>query len=490
MEDLEEDIIGQNLPKDEAWLKIELLREHDHWLPWQPDLEKGQSEDDCEDPERLVVFDDVKPVIFEVSKGFHFQLVLAFLEFLSFTSTKFELSVFENSVKGLEETADSLVESYSENVIGQRINLVVKEIAVNLLQQLRSYFCRRANTVLTLHLLEIQLSQYGHMETLSKTDKKEMRKILKYVLKEEQNRSNLKLWCAYIDLERIIGKPGESKGVAETALTMHGGKQVDSISEESVGLISLYGTYCEILLGFLPHKPKSMLPKLPPVSGDIKKVVIFVLSGMMEGKAFKSGETDPEKITGSKVLKMSSLFLKEIDALIEVIKSNSQNEFTLEKLLHLSWCQTFFTYCTCGLEASLKILSDVIKKLENASTGNGVWYHKQLHERKLRLILYHMAVTPSPLSNLRHHLDMALDKYPNDLTFLSLFVDIEEKSRVTGSFNRSFDRWCRTLESPEATLMAVTHHCELLKELKASGKSITNKSSYKKKEEVFFHQNF
>lgn len=458
------------MSKDSTWLEIELLRERHHWLPWQPDLEKGQTEEDCEDPERLVVFDDIKPVIFNVSKPFHYQLVLGFLEFLDVRSEK-QSSIFKTFLENLEEYPDYLWKSgFKQGVLEYGKDVSVKEMAVNFVQQVLPYFTKKQNTALTLYLVDIQLSAYGSRDNLSKFDKKEMRKVLKNILKEEQNRNNLAIWCAYIDLERCIGKPGEAQGIVETALSMYGGKCITEETSENVnGLISLYCLYCETLLNISPNVPKSLLPKVKPVSGDVKKAVMSALAKMLNAETF-TPKFNPDHLKGAVILKLSASFSKHVGALYVSLKENSGDETVLEKLQKLCWCYSLFSYCSSGLETALKVYKDVIDNVENTTDEHAlVSCVKHLHLDKLRLILYHMSVTSSPLSLLRKHLDLALKKFPEDEVLLSLFVDIEKKSRITGNLYRCFDRWCRVVEHPQCALIAVNHQCEFLQELRTEG---------------------
>lgn len=53
-EEEEEEVKDRSLPRDAVWLDVESSREAAHWLPWRPDKTKGQSEEDCEDPDRQV----------------------------------------------------------------------------------------------------------------------------------------------------------------------------------------------------------------------------------------------------------------------------------------------------------------------------------------------------------------------------------------------------------------------------------------------------
>ena len=76
-----------------------------HWLPWRPDVRNGETEEDCEDPERLIMFDDISTFLFEVtSEDNMLSLVLNLV------------SLIKNS--GVEFTFDSFP---SQSLLAQRI---------------------------------------------------------------------------------------------------------------------------------------------------------------------------------------------------------------------------------------------------------------------------------------------------------------------------------------------------------------------------------
>ncbi|KAK6307413.1 hypothetical protein J4Q44_G00225610 [Coregonus suidteri] len=55
-EDQEEsEVKNKTWPKWRIWLDVETSREIIHWLPWRPDKTKGQSVEDCEDPDQQVL---------------------------------------------------------------------------------------------------------------------------------------------------------------------------------------------------------------------------------------------------------------------------------------------------------------------------------------------------------------------------------------------------------------------------------------------------
>lgn len=65
-EEEQEEILSKDAPLWQTWLSIELLRQSAHWLPWRPDITKGETEEDCEDLDRLVLYEDVAPVLFRL----------------------------------------------------------------------------------------------------------------------------------------------------------------------------------------------------------------------------------------------------------------------------------------------------------------------------------------------------------------------------------------------------------------------------------------
>jgi hypothetical protein len=63
------------------WAAIEGWRDQHHWEPWRPQLDAGETETDCDDPDRLVVFDDLDGFLFPVvDSETQLELVLRFLE--------------------------------------------------------------------------------------------------------------------------------------------------------------------------------------------------------------------------------------------------------------------------------------------------------------------------------------------------------------------------------------------------------------------------
>lgn len=79
----QEEILQQDSALWNTWLKIERLCQGAHWLPWRPDTTKEETEDDCEDLDRMVLFEDVAPVLFRLRLSASCsRLVTQFLQLL------------------------------------------------------------------------------------------------------------------------------------------------------------------------------------------------------------------------------------------------------------------------------------------------------------------------------------------------------------------------------------------------------------------------
>lgn len=478
LEDLEEEVIEKKLPKHETWLKIEELREKHHWLPWQPG--QGQTEEECEDVERLVVFDDISPLLFEISEDLHFDFVVMFLKFLGLDTKSVTKSVCCAQMWGnFSENVNDLTSDYQsckgENAKTGVINEIVKDFAVGLLKLVIPCFQEKWRSELTQFLIETQLSKY-QLENPSKHEKKEMRKILKNVLKEEHNRNDFSVWSMYIDLERSIGKPGEAESVMVTALSMYSGVSIESTNLLTLGLITLFCQYCELLLEIDQILPYKLLPRAAEVTLETKKKVLSVINCLVEGRKFNSREVT--ELSGAVILRTLSALSKLCSSVCRTLYE-TQNTRTLElsheHFIKLQWCLCLFVYCKSGLSASIDIYTSVRSTL-SCGDKQIPQVEKRLYQDLLRIILYHMSTSSSPLHVLREHLSTALQKFPEDDVFLSLYVDVERKSRITSRLNAHFDHLSRTAETPIPVLFAILFQLEFLANLKSSDEDASHSS--------------
>ncbi|KAL4238293.1 Protein nrde2 [Mactra antiquata] len=456
LEDLEENVIELNLSKHLTWLKIENLRGNHHWFPWQPG--QGQTIDDCEDEnvDRLFLYDDIKSVLFVMSEEHHLKFVMSYLQFLGFRTegnSNFSENLDNISCEHLNDVMCNIDRnSVCQNILSVHNRDTPREIAINTLNQLIPCFGDLERSNLTLTLIKIHLSKYTGND-LSKQDKKDMRKILKTILKDEHNRNDLNIWCSYVDLERSIGKTGEAQSIVETALMMYSGENIEHLVGISKGLISLYAQYCEMALGIDNGSPTKMLPKTQSVSMETKMKVVSILGILVDGKKFKT--KDMELISGAAVLKVLAKLSNLCKMACEKVCSSNKSNSLDAIFRKLTWCCSLCMYCKGDVNSSLDIYSTMIGQISDTRGDNSKHLKLELSLDKLRLVLYYLSTASITLHVLRDSLDNILSKFPDNPVLLSLFVDVERRSRISGRLNRYFDRICRTEDSVIPTVYAV-----------------------------------
>ena len=66
----------------QRWIQLETWREQAHWRPWVPDHAAGETDDDCDDPDRVVVLDDVAGHLVVIAdERLREELICRFFEF-------------------------------------------------------------------------------------------------------------------------------------------------------------------------------------------------------------------------------------------------------------------------------------------------------------------------------------------------------------------------------------------------------------------------
>ena len=437
-------------------------------------MSKGQTEEDCEDPERLVVFDDVSPVVYTVPVNLHFQLLNLFLLLCGVNLAKSKVlpmvgkSLCDNCVfnnGNLPELIDKFDLSAKGNceVVSESLNNFVIVILDRVIKELEG----ESKTFLTLVMIEFQLLMITRgKHELSKSKKKELRKVVKNLLKEEHNRSNLVIWSAYVSVERLIGRPGEAESILETALTIHSGKDISICNEETVGLLSLYRMHCETMLKFQICDTDKLWERQECSSKAVKQNVIQILCCAIEGKKYNSSKL--ETVSSTSQLKIRARLKKLIEegcASCDKLPVSGENGIRYTKYLYfleLCVCSGLFEYCSRGLDSSLS----VYQWARSLSQGSQLGANLDLFKAELRLLLYHMACVSTPLTILRNTLDTAMSQHPNESCFLKLFVDVENRSRIAGRLQRYFDKMTRNLMSPVPACVAIWSQLVYLERIK------------------------
>lgn len=207
--------VDKELPLWKNWVQVELSRQSRHLLPWQPDSGTDQTEEDCEDAERLVLFDDISSSLFKIQDPMNkLKLILSFLKLLGVpvpclsSSTSIDVHRFlkislEHSTQLLEPTNFTtsqflgLWQSYHWDE-GSSVNTTDKQWpSVEALKLVRNIFVQslpvfvgatRSFLMVVWLWFEFGLIQKASSPKESKKRYKDVRKLAKSFLKLPNNR--------------------------------------------------------------------------------------------------------------------------------------------------------------------------------------------------------------------------------------------------------------------------------------------------------------
>lgn len=466
-EDIDPEILmitGRSVP--EAWLMLEAHRMLEQSLPWKPDERKGESEEDCTDPDRLVLFDDVSPTLFDVcDPASQLKLVLGFIQLLGGPISTATSSLTATSVESLNQISLHLLDSLS-CLSNQCVKLVhcldfsslspssLREFGLEVGRQLLlptvashsvmrtpsihnavvivinhslSLFSDTASqTVLVQVLLTFLLQQLsGRLMAepkLSKQTKiriKAVQKLTKSVLRLEQHRNNLTLWNCCPLIEHLLGNFQDSSRLYQSLLTQH-----------PTPIPQFTCTYCECLLGV----QATLINSLPHQSDKEKSTMaLHAIVCLTEGKYSTLEGTN---VSAARILRARSKFEQS---------ASSDQDLGVFYIL----CHCYFEYLTRGLEASCTVFdkwtatkSSETQRLARHSPECTAVLHtmEQLFTKQIKLVELHSSVHPNtPPKLLKSLLEKALAMFPDHSLYLAKFIQAEQKSFISGRLRRYFD---------------------------------------------------
>ncbi|KAK6180997.1 hypothetical protein SNE40_008946 [Patella caerulea] len=477
--EVEDAIIKSTNNKHEAWMKIESLRESNCLLPWKADISKDETEDDCSDFERLVLFDDISPTLFEL-KAEHplLQLILAFLDALGFSSSEWHTEVLGVPIPKFKYKSDfqqmwlcqiQQIPECSNIATGVNVkqtwqpSLILRTLITNILNMGPILFPINNYSRTILALLRIQfecgIDNAISFENLPKVKAKELKKSLKRLLKDGENRNNLIVWNIYTKVELALGKREDALKIVQTSLAMYDQNcSTEECVVQKLGLYSLYITYCEILLNF-NISSFTQLNKVSQfkTSNENHAKVIHAMKCLSENHQFNLNEL--KCLSGGDILRVRKKFKTMIDYELETVNNSTTDEMCF--LIHsLVRCAALFEYVTVGIEKAVSIFSNTIEKCDsiyaNEEVNNRLKYLIDiLYRNQHQLILNHMTSSVMPLELLRTCLSKSLDNTPNEPNFLRLLIEVECRSHISRNLRKYFDRSFKNLTTPIPVVFAV-----------------------------------
>ncbi|XP_070578524.1 LOW QUALITY PROTEIN: nuclear exosome regulator NRDE2-like [Ptychodera flava] len=497
--DGEDELIKVDDPTWKVWHRLENKREQQHWLPWKPDGKKGETEDDCEDPDRLVLFDDFSSSLFKLeTQEMKFHLLLRFLQFLGIpTDPAYSSSCYQTHqhfLVGVEHPSQVLQQSMCPSGTGWRVkcqgvshgiqslherkllsgknsglfsSAEFNEFISRVFGQAVALLSGEARTHLTLTWLQYESGKTVHSGKKSKHQVKAVRKCAKSLLKEAHNRNNLLLWETYAMFEWTTDNIKEARKVFDMALTLYSqfGKDSQSPSMRRAAA-RLCHRYAELELGFdivdrraMGNSKDKVLTRVFLIQAETEPCIV---SRFGEGGAYVPADGS-KAVNPVSLLKARSAYQQEFQKTIEsyedqVTSMSSVQEPYGSYVVHFIICYAIFQYLTVSLQAASVVFEEGMSIMRNLcklpqtpeDRFNRFGEHFLLDYEMLlasyvRLNVFHMMHQPTALAPIRNLLQRALSEFPDSPAFMDFFIMLEMRSHITGRVRRYFNH--ATLET-------------------------------------------
>ncbi|XP_063146288.1 nuclear exosome regulator NRDE2 isoform X2 [Candoia aspera] len=472
-EDVEdkEEIKDRSLPKWQNWLHIERSREVRHWLPWRPEKNKKQSLEDCDDPERQVLFDDLGPSLVRLSSPeLQFQLLSSFLQFLGvpcrcrllpsfFYIAMDENNFFDNGYNNQGALTSLDMPLFRVSSIGHMDSMLQGEKCVthakegeqfiqNLFHMMLPLFSDKEKSNLCIFWLQYEISKVTQYLKMGKKKKlklqgKKSKKLAKNLLRAPDSRNNVSLWQLYAYLEWLLGNIEDARKVFDTSLGMAGTTGIQNPQ------------FCHLSLLYAKLEAELLVN----LEGAVESRATHILTRLAERGHYVPY---PGQVSSVNVLKARKTYENLLqDCLTENSTSDQEHTSDSSHLIGLVGCYALFQYLTLGIDSAVAVYWQVSQKLKDKNPGEGLsgqHFTTPLEDLSLMhvsLLRFHMKMSVYPLSPLREVLLDVLERYPSNQSLWKAYIQIQSKSHNASRARRFFDGITRTTKSLEPWLFAI-----------------------------------
>ncbi|CAM9312156.1 unnamed protein product [Lampetra planeri] len=467
-----------------AWLNVESSREAAHWLPWRPDKTKGQSEEDCEDPDRQVLFDDIGPSLICLSSPeLQLSLVLHFLSFLGLPVESMQYvhncqpGVLLEDLSLITLDADPHHPLTSHNISCLGINSVGhmttlqgarkmmglgkqgERFITNIFNMIQLVLPAHQRAVLSLSWMQYEKLKvlrylHGNKKRLS-SQGKSSKQVAKRLLKEHDNRLSLALWREYAHLEWMLGNLNEARKVFSTAAAMGGTKVLSS------------PTKCELCLLWAQLEVEAESSARGEGRADTDaSSALSILTRLAEGTT-SSSSSSSSSLSPLSILKARRSYEQAVTA---ILKDVAEEKLGLRGLVG---CFALFQYLTMGIEAASTVYSQARERMaevhhllaadvgvDSSPTTNHcvsrlAWECETLAVQQAALLKYHSSISVLPLATLRQMLTSALSTWPGSAPLWSIYIQVENRYHSAGRARRFFHSVIRNTSSIVPRFFAV-----------------------------------
>ncbi|KAM6973261.1 nuclear exosome regulator NRDE2 [Aplochiton taeniatus] len=532
-EEEEEEMKDKTWPKWRIWLDVESSREAAHWLPWRPDKAKGQTVEDCEDPDRQVLFDDVGPSLIRLgAPELRLHLLLSFLHFLGvpadgvLSGIPSWPSLLLEDLSLLQWTPEPLCPLTSHDLpdpglspVGHMTTLQGARKWAGLGRQGEEFLTNALHMLLplvsdphraVLSLAWIQYEKLKVLRCLEAGNKKRLRsqgksskRVAKRLLKEPDNRASLGLWREYAHLEWLLGNHDDARKVFSTATGMGGAKGLEN---PALCELCLLWAQLEVEEGQRAQGQTSSAP------------AVCLLSGLAEGTSSSSSSQDPSPVSVLKARRSyEQALLAGLSALEEPHQERAQGQAGQParakglmgarlRLRGLVGCYALFQYLTVSIQAANAVYGQARDRLEGLhrrlASGEAGQAHQassdanqtsnnanraipdasfvrglageceHLAVQQALLLRYHTSSSVFPLSALRQTLTSALTAWPTSSPLWTIYTQLESRYHSAGRARRFFHSVIRGTASVVPHLFAIVaeqHRKQLVNAAQRSG---------------------
>eukprot|EP01119_Soliformovum_irregulare_P016585 TRINITY_DN4825_c0_g1_i1.p1 TRINITY_DN4825_c0_g1~~TRINITY_DN4825_c0_g1_i1.p1 ORF type:complete len:1018 (+),score=364.02 TRINITY_DN4825_c0_g1_i1:86-3055(+) len=394
------------------WAETETQIEQANWVPCRPLMGVGTEGNlHLEDPDRIVLFDDVRDYTFQMTcSGLKIEVWYRFLEFLGVPlhrgSTNAENSqIWEKYLSDPEPVYSVLSRKEAH---WEQPSFIADPSLVNMI---RNVFRLSMKLFPQDSLL---LQSYINFEKIQSPV--QAKNYLKSILKN--SRWNLQLWNIYGQVEKFQRNFEVARTMYNTAL-----KNIVAHPEHAV-LICHEFSQLEIQL---ENKGGAVSTLCSLVDGQVEDIV--------------PGMPIPAK---TRIAKAKSKFQGKLQEL------GTRNSY------FYLWaaCYGTFAYLTLGIEPAVEIFRNSLGIL-----GEGQ-QQEELYTCFLKILQRNSAEISTPPSLLRNNVMEAMRTYPRNELFLAIFLESEARSQISGRIREYFDEMmARDDLSPVVALFAI--HSEI-----------------------------
>ncbi|XP_027408522.1 protein NRDE2 homolog isoform X2 [Bos indicus x Bos taurus] len=467
-EEEDQEIRDKALPRWQIWLAAERSRDHRHWRPWRPDKARKQTEEDCEDPERQVLFDDLGQSLIRLSSpDLQFQMMAAFLQFLGVPSgfspptpclylAMDENSIFDSELYDEKPLTFLDLSCSGVSCVGRMEPLGGRrwprgpsregeEFIRNVFHLALPLFAGRERSQLCVSWLRYEITKvvwclHTKNKKRLKSQGKNCKKLAKNLLKEPDNRNSFCLWQQYAHLEWLLGNTEDARKVFDAALGTAGSRGLEDPE------------LCE--LGLLYAALETELS--PPVGGAAPARAVHVLSGLAERRPYGPC---PGQVSAVHVLKARRAYEHALqDWLGERRGPDPGPPDRFSRLVSLAKCFMLFQYLTVGVDAAGRVYEQVFAGLRGSVSSEAAGLEGALEAVTLMhtsLLRFHGRVAAHPLAPLREALSEALRLYPGNQLLWRAYVQIQSKSHSASRTRRFFHAITRSAKLLEPWLFAI-----------------------------------